>query len=76
LPFVFYVADYLFSLGKLTSEHVGNTAMQLKSVLEDNVSLSLLVAKPSPQSSFPVLLRWKHENKGSLSIKGASNVRN
>jgi len=29
--------DYLFSLGKLTSEHVSKTAMQLKSVLEDKV---------------------------------------
>jgi len=30
--------DYLFSLGKLTSEHVSKTAMQLKSVLEDKVA--------------------------------------
>jgi len=35
--FVFFL-DYLFSLGKLTSEHVSKTAMQLKSVLEDKVA--------------------------------------
>jgi len=33
----FCVTDYLFSLGKLTSEHVSKTAIQLKSVLEDKV---------------------------------------
>jgi len=34
-----FFSDYLFSLGKLTSEHVSKTAMQLKSVLEDKVEM-------------------------------------
>ena len=38
-----FFVDYLFGLGKLTSEHVSKTAMQLKSVLEDKVVLHINV---------------------------------
>jgi len=40
--FIRVFSDYLFSLGKLTGEHVSKTAMQLKSVLEDKV-MSLVI---------------------------------
>jgi len=39
--FLFCVTDYLFSLGKMTSEQVSKTAQQLKSVLEDKVTIGL-----------------------------------
>jgi len=54
--FICVFSDYLFSLGKLTGEHVSKTAMQLKSVLEDKVmSLVSLVRSFSALSLLVVL---------------------